>query len=96
LGQGASICVITGEVGTKGKRVQPSDAPHTTQPVVKIPSTLIDIFGLDSSHILVHSEYEEAEEVALLANTNNISAFLVGRQSGIDPPLSFLILIHKI
>jgi len=66
----------------------------TTQLVVKIPQAILKIWRPISSHILVRSEYEEAEQAALKANASGFDAFLVGGQSGIGPPLSFLISIY--
>ena len=62
-----------------------------TQPIVEIPTVLAKLLYLESSHILVRSEYEEAEQAALVANETGVAAFLVGGQSGIGPPLSSLI-----
>ena len=67
--------------------------PATRRPIVEIPGTIPNVWRSDSSHILVRSEYEEAELAALVANKGNINAFLVGGQSGIGSPLSFFILI---
>lgn len=64
------------------------------RPVVKLPETLPDVFGFESSHILVRSEYEEAEQAALQALISNAHAFLVFGQSGIGPPLSLVIIIR--
>jgi hypothetical protein len=65
---------------------QPVVKLPNTQPVVRLPETLPDVWGLDSSHVLVRSEYEEAEEAALMANASNVDAFLVTGQPGIGPP----------
>lgn len=56
--------------------------------IVEIPGTIPSGLFLESSHILVRSEYEEAGQAALAANADNFDAFLVGGQSGIGPPLS--------
>ena len=58
-----------------------------TRPIVEIPTVLAKLLYLESSHILVRSEYEEAKQAALVANEANVAAFLVGGQSGIGPPL---------
>ena len=47
------------------------------RPVVKLPETLPNVFGFDTPHILVRSEYEEADEAALKALISNAHAFLV-------------------
>ena len=62
-----------------------------TRPIVEIPTILAELLFLESSHILVRSEYEEAKQAALVANKAGVGAFLVGGQSGIGPPLSSLI-----
>ena len=68
-----------------------SDVGPTTRPVVEIPKAILDVWDSDSSHMLVRSEYEKAELATLKANASKFNAFLVGGQSGIGPPLSFLI-----
>ena len=67
----------------------------TTRPVLQIPEAISDTWCPTSSHILVRSEYEEAELAALKANASQLDAFLVGGQSGIGPPLSSLIPIYR-
>lgn len=70
---------------------QPSgEPPPSTRPVVKLPETLPPMWGFNSSHILVRSEYEEAEQAALAANATNHHAFLVIGQSGVGPSLSLV------
>lgn len=64
-----------------------------TRQFVKLPEIIAKLLHFESSHILIRSEYEEAEGAALKANENGTQAFLVGGQSGIGSPLSFLILI---
>jgi len=71
-----------------------SDVGPTTRPVVKIPEAILHIWHSYSSHILVRSEYEEAELAALKANASKFDAFLVEGQSGIGPPLSFFIPVY--
>jgi len=56
--------------------------------IVEIPGSIPGGLFLESSHILVRPEYEEAEQAALAANAAHFDAFLVGGQSGIGPPLS--------
>jgi len=47
------------------------DDGEPPRPVVKLPETLPDVFGCESSHILVRSEYEETEQAALQALISN-------------------------
>ena len=61
---------------------------------MKLPETLPDVLGLESSHLLVRSEYEEAEQAVLQALVGNADAFLVFGQYGIGPPLSLVIIIR--
>jgi len=77
------------ELETQRVEVEEDDetAP-STRPIVEIPAILAKLLYLESSHILVRSEYEEAEQAALVANEAGVAAFLVGGQSGIGPPLS--------
>lgn len=49
------------KVGVEGAGEPLSDAASATRPIVKIPETTAELLDLDSSHILVRSEYEEAE-----------------------------------
>jgi hypothetical protein len=51
--------------------------------IVKLPPTLPDVWRLHSSHLLVRSEYDEAEQAALVANQRNADAFLITGQYGI-------------
>jgi len=80
------------ELRAQGVEVEEIDgtAP-ATRPIVEIPTILAKLLYLESSHILVRSEYEEAKQAALVANEAGIAAFLVGGQVGIGPPLSSLI-----
>jgi len=70
------------------------DAPAT---IMDLPGSLPDVWDLQSEKILVRSEYEQAEQAALKANTSKGSydAFLVGGQAGIGLPLSFLVLVRR-
>ena len=43
--------------------------------IVEIPGTIPSGLFLESSHILVRSEYEEAGQAALAANADNFDAF---------------------
>ena len=73
----------------EGMDVEVKEGDKTTlaaQPVVEIPKTIPDTLGLDSSNILVRSEYAEAEQAALVANKKGFEAFLIGGQAGIGPP----------
>jgi hypothetical protein len=63
--------------------------------VVKLPETLPDVWAFQSSHVLVRSEYEEAEQAALKAIAKNVDAFLVFGQSGIGLPLLLVIIIRR-
>jgi len=76
----------------KGMDVEVKEGDKTilaAQPVVEIPKTIPEnTLGLDSSNILVRSEYAEAEQAALVANKKGYETFLVGGQVGIGPPLS--------
>lgn len=47
-----------------------------------------DLWNLDGQHILVCSGYEEAEQAALLTNTEGRDLFLVTGQPGVGTPLS--------
>ena len=69
-----------------------SNATRSTRPVVEVPATFPGIDLMGSPKILVRSEYEEAEQAVLLANADDVDAFIV---TGIGPPLSFLIFIHR-
>ncbi len=70
------------------------DAPAT---IMDLPGSLPDVWDLQSEKILVRSEYEQAEQAALKANTSKGSydAFLVGGQAGIGLPLSFLVHVRR-
>ena len=69
------------------------DVALAIRQTVKISETIAKLLDLESSHIVVRSECEEAERAALVANANRIHAVLVCGQSGIGMSLSFLILI---
>ena len=58
-------------------------ATPTARPIVEIPKTIVDIWGLESTQILVRSEYEEVEQVALSTNAAGIGAFIVTGHPGI-------------
>jgi len=62
----------------------------TTYPVVKIPETMPDLWDLrGQQHLLVRSEYEEAEKAALSANEEGSDMFLITGQPGVGmPPLA--------
>jgi len=47
---------------------QDEDPGLATRPIVKLPESMPDRWDLDSQHMLAPSEYEEAEQAALLAN----------------------------
>ena len=84
-----------GEKGSNLWRSRPlSDVTHSTRPIVEIPETFPNIRGLDSSKILVRSEYEETEKGALLALADNFHGFIVTGQPGIGPSLTFPILVR--
>ena len=73
------------------------DVIPTTCPVVKIPETMPDLWDLcGQQHLLVRSEYEEAERAALLANLEGHNLFSVTGQPGIGTSLSrSIITIHR-
>ena len=71
---------------------KPTGAAPSARPVVKLPETLPHMWGFDSSHILVRSEYEEAEKAALVAIKGHADAFLVIGQSGIGPSFSLILM----
>jgi hypothetical protein len=74
------------EVEAEGDGETSPEAAPSTQSIVQLPETLIKMWGFESSHFLVRSEYEEAEQAALVAIESNNDAFLVTGQSGIGPP----------
>jgi len=66
----------------------------TTHPVVQIPETMPNLWDLAGQrHILVRSEYKEAESAALLANSKGLDLFLLTGQPGIGMPLSLSIIV---
>ena len=73
------------------------DITPTTYPVVEIPETMPDIWDLrGQQHLLVRSEYKEAENAALLANSEGCDLFLVTGQPGIGTPISHsIVTIHR-
>jgi len=77
----------------EGVEAEDDETTPATRPVLEIPSVMAELLNLESSHILVRSEYEEAKRAALVANVNNFRAFLICGQVGIGPPLSSLILV---
>ena len=80
------------ELGAQTVEVGEDDGMSpATRPIVEIPTILAELLYVESSRILVRSEYEEAKQAALVANEAGVAAFLVGGQSGIGPPLSSLI-----
>jgi len=71
---------------------KPTGAAPSARPVVKLPETLPYMWNFDSSHILVRSEYEEAEKAALAAIKDHADALLVIGQSGIGPSFSLTLM----
>ena len=78
----------------KQEQVERGDRPVPTLPdppprfVAFLPKTLPREWGLKGGKILVRSEYEEAEEVTLSANTSGNDVLVIGGQPGIGPPPS--------
>ena len=81
------------DVGVTGGGEPSGDTP-STHALVKLPETLPDMWNFDSSHVLVRSEYEEAEQAALAAIASCADAFLVIGQFGTGPSVP-LVLIRR-
>jgi hypothetical protein len=71
-----------GDDPVEDSKILPDVVP-TTRLVANIPEILTNSLGLRKRRILVRSEYEEAEQAALLAFEEHIDAFAVTGQPGI-------------